>query len=133
MAKINGSNLVLKIDGVAVACSKSCSLSIEQDLPDASCKGSNGWAEHINGQKSWSIECEGLLDFSATYGGQSASTALINGTSATLLFTTGTSNDIEWTGTANVSSLSIESGMEDVVTYSASFTGTGALTQQTTS
>jgi len=130
MPKINGKNLRLQLDGNTIACAKSCSLSIEQDLPDATCKDSAGWAEHINGLKSWSLEVTALLDFASTVGLVDLGTALIAGTSFTALFTTGTSTNYEWTGTVDPSSLSVTANNEEAVEYSGSLKGTGALTQQ---
>jgi len=131
--RFDGRLLRIKIDGNTVACARECTLNIEQDLPDASCKDDAGWNAHINGQKSWSLDVSALTDFSTTVGVTDLGTALINGTSVTVLFTTGVSGDTEWTGTADISSLSITAANGAVSEYSGTIQGTGALTQQTVS
>ena len=40
---------------------KSGTLNIEQDLPDGTTKGSEGWEEHINGVRRWSIDFDGAM------------------------------------------------------------------------
>ena len=131
MARIDGRTLRLQIDGDTVACAKECTLNIDQDLPDASCKDDAGWNAHINGQKGWSVDVTALLDFAATVGIADLGTALIAGTSVVVLITTGVSNDTQWTGTADISNLTFTASNGAAVEYSGSMQGTGALTQST--
>ena len=131
MARINGRTLRLQLDGNTVACAKTCTLNIEQELPDATCKDSAGAKEHINGNYGWSLDVTALLDFASTVGITELGTSIINGTSFTALFTTGVSNDTEWTGTVDPSSLQVTAGDGEVIEYSGTLQGTGALTQQT--
>jgi hypothetical protein len=63
-------------------------------------------------------------------------TAIANRTPGTVKFTTvsGTtvvSGDLIWSGSAFIESMEITADMESPVTYSATFTGTGVLTQAT--
>jgi TP901-1 family phage major tail protein len=130
----NGTLLVVKIGGVAFAHSTSCSLSVSTDLPDASTKDSAGWAAQIQGQRSWSVSTDGLAVIEA-------SAALINvedlfssissRTDVTLTFSTFVSGDKIWTGVAQIESLDFTGDMESPATFSASFTGTGALVMTT--
>jgi len=60
MSKINGTNVLIYSDGVLIACQRSATINIDQDLTDASCKGDNGWAAHINGQRTSSVDFDGL-------------------------------------------------------------------------
>ena len=131
MAKFNATNLIVEVDGVAVAHATSGSLNLDQDLPDASTKSSSGWAEHINGQRSWSIDVEALTDYASSFGVEGVFDAINNRASVTVTFTTNVSNDLEWSGTANVSNLSMDAPLEDVASFSCSFIGTGALTKAT--
>jgi len=66
MAAINGTALLLYSEGVLVAYQKGCSISVEQDLPDATNKESAGWAQHINGLLSAKIDFSALFSASAT-------------------------------------------------------------------
>jgi predicted secreted protein len=135
----NGTNLVVMVGTEVVAHAKNCSLSVKANLPDASDKESLGWANHIGGQMSWSIKTDGLATVVPTdskYVVGDIFTALTGRTSVTVKFTTYSggaviTGDLYWTGSAFVESLDMTADMEAPVTYSASFTGTGALTQAT--
>jgi predicted secreted protein len=137
----NGTSLVVLIGGEVIAHSTSCSLSLAIDAPDASTKESLGWAEEIGGQKSWSVTTDGLATVVpgvlASY--VSTDELMILATdrvAVTLKFTTvsGTTpvpGDVYWTGDAFIESVDITADMENPVTYSVSFKGTGALTTGT--
>jgi predicted secreted protein len=138
----NGTSLVVLIGGEVIAYSTSCSLSIAIDTPDASNKKSLGWAEEIGGQRSWSLTTDGLATVSpttvvATYVSLPELTTLaIARTAVTVMFTTVTAgtatpivDDAKWTGQAFIESVDMTADMENPVTYSVSFKGTGILTQ----
>lgn len=134
MAAVNGTLILLKDDGTAFAATTSATLNIEMDLPDSSTKDSAGWAEHIQGQKSWSVDLDGIADFEATTGTVDILVDyLINRTQASIEFEpqTGafTTSGVSYTGTASLSSVSLVAANEDTATLSGSFTGDGALTR----
>jgi len=131
MARINATDIFIKVNDVVVTYATGGTLSLELDLPDASNKDSAGWAEHIQGQKSWSISVEGLLDYSASYGVDELANLIINRTSVSVEFGTGNTGDTKFSGTASLSSLEQDAPLEDVATYSGDLTGTGALTKAT--
>lgn len=68
MAKINGTLVKLMVkrpadtDYVFVGAAQADSFEISIDLPDATTKGSGGWAEHIQGVRSGSGSISGLHD-----------------------------------------------------------------------
>ena len=130
----NGSLLVVKVGGVAVAHSTSCSLSVSTDLPDATTKDSGGWAAQIQGLRSWSVSTDGLAVIESAAAGVNVEdlfSSVSSRTDVTLTFSTFVSGDKIWTGTAAVESLDFTGDMESPATYSASFTGTGALVMTT--
>jgi predicted secreted protein len=139
----NGTSLVVLIGSEVVAHATSCSLSFSVDLPDSTDKQSEGWTNHIGGVKSWSLTTDGLatVDPAATasyYTTGELMTAIATRTPVTVKFTTvsGTTpvtGDLIWSGSAFIESMDITADMESPVTYSVSFTGTGALTQATNS
>jgi predicted secreted protein len=61
MAAINGTALLLYSEGVAIAMQRGISVSVDQDLPDATNKESAGWAQHINGMLSAKIDFDALF------------------------------------------------------------------------
>lgn len=66
MAVINGTTLLLYSDGVVIAYQKGLTISVDQDLPDASNKESGGWAQHINGLKNAKVDFDALFSGLAT-------------------------------------------------------------------
>ncbi len=136
----NGTNLVLKFqtDGgslEALGHSTSCSMTISQDLPEATTKDSAGFAEHISGLRSAEISFDGLIDYT-----DNANSLKNADTIATLItgrnkidwsFGTAVSGDTLFTGEGFISTLEQSAEMESPATYSGSITVTGAITQAT--
>lgn len=131
MPKINGTDLLVYVGATAIAHSTSATLTIDQDLPDATTKGSGGFADHINGLKSWSIDFDGLVDYSASYGAEELFDNLKNGNNVTVKFATLTAGDSAWTGTASVSNLTMSAEMEAPFSFSGTFVGKGELSMTT--
>jgi predicted secreted protein len=130
----NGTLLVVKVGGVAVAHSTSCSLSVSTDLPDATTKDSLGWATQIQGLRSWSVSTDGLAVIESAAAGVNVEdlfSSISSRTDVTVTFSTFVSGDKIWTGVAAVESLDFTGDMESPATYSASFTGSGPLVMTT--
>lgn len=130
----NGTLLVVKVGGVAIAHSTSCSLSVSVDLPEATTKDSGGWAQQIQGVRSWSVSTDGLAVIESAAAGinvEDLFSSISSRTDVTLTFSTFVSGDKIWTGSAAVESLDFTGDMESPATFSASFTGTGALVMTT--
>jgi predicted secreted protein len=100
-----------------IAFSTSASISFTRDLRDITTKDSAGWSESAIGLKSFEQFFEDLG----------------SGENITLRFKQRTSggSDEFYQGSAIVSSLSVEAGVEDNLTYSVSFTGTANVTTGT--
>ena len=139
----NGTSLVVLIGSEVIGYATSCSLSLAIDAPDASSKQSLGWAEEIGGQRSWSLTTDGLATVVpgtvATYVTTTElSNLAIARTPVTVKFTTVDNatvggvtpvvGDTYYTGLAFIESVDITADMENPVTYSVSFKGTGVLT-----
>jgi predicted secreted protein len=130
----NGTLLVVKVGGVAVAHSTSCSLSVSVDLPDSTTKDSGGFASQIQGLRSWSVSTDGLAVIESAAAGVNVEdlySSISSRTDVTLTFSTFVSGDKIWTGTAQIESLDFTGDMESPATFSASFTGTGPLVMTT--
>lgn len=139
----NGTSLVVLIGTEVIGYATSCSLSLAIDTPDASTKQSLGWADEIGGQRSWSLTTDGLATVVpgtvATY----ISTTELNNlaiarAAVTVKFTTvdnstvggvtPVTGDTIYSGSAFIESVDMTADMENPVTYSVSFKGTGPLT-----
>lgn len=129
MPKINATDLLVYVGAVPIAHSTSATINIEQDLPDATTKDSGGWADHINGLKSWSVDFDGLVDYSASYGVEELFDNLRNKNNVTVIWSTGAGS--YWQGSASIATLSMTADMEAPISYSGTFTGKGQLTRTT--
>lgn len=110
----------------------SASLSVSMETRDTTTKDSAGWQENLEGLKSWSLSGDGLVTYSITGDYDTPDdlfTLLSNRTLVNVKFGSATSGEIDYTGDAYLVSYEQEAGVEENVTYSFSFTGTGTLTQ----
>lgn len=143
----NGTSLVVLIGSEVIGYATSCSLSLAIDAPDASTKQSLGWADEIGGQRSWSLTTDGLATvIPGTVATYISTTELANlaiaRTPVQVKFTTVDNStvggvtpvvgDTYYSGSAFIESVDMAADMENPVTYSVSFKGTGVLTVGTT-
>jgi predicted secreted protein len=139
----NGTSLVVLIGTEVIGYATSCSLSLAIDAPDASTKQSLGWADEIGGQRSWSLTTDGLATVVPGSTSNYVSTSELNAlaiarTAVQVKFTTvdnstvggitPVTGDAVYSGYAYIESVDMTADMENPVTYSVSFKGTGALT-----
>jgi len=128
MGKINGTELLIYVDDVAVGGTRSCTFSTNQDLPDATTKDSGGWAEHIKGLRDWSVSFDGLYDPTLTYNYEQLLT-LITDRSAdvtmSLKLNAGAGGDVIVEGSVSLDSLELTADMEDVMAWSGNAVGNG--------
>lgn len=136
MAKFNGTQFKLFLDSTTdVEFDEQSELSIDISAAtiDYTSKDSGGWAENDYGLRSWSGSCSLIVDFQeATKKQFKDLNAAINTRSLLNIIckkTTELTGDVALSGTIKVDSLGLSAPMEDKVTLSFSFTGTGALTQ----
>ena len=125
---INGTDLLVFIGGTAITHSTSASISFSMETRDASTKDSQGYREILEGQRSYSIECEGMTALDAANGFEELFAAWVARTVLTVKFGTADGEDQYYQGTGYLTSLSMDSGVEDSSTFSASFEMTGQVT-----
>ncbi len=108
---------------------KNWSLELSLDTLETTALGDD-WKNYITGLKEWSASSEGDYEVPVDTEGQKAlQDAFLNGTTITVkLYVDGTNY---YQGEAYINSLSIEDPVDDVVSISIEFTGTGALTFET--
>jgi len=117
MAKINGSDLLVYANGTLIAYQKSCTVSWEQELPDATAKDSGGWEEHLNGTRRCTCNFDGL--FSSTGLSAAGLITYITGRTSCVLLIDGTGYPI--VGEARPKNLSVNATMEESGSISGSF------------
>ncbi len=125
MAAIKGLDVLIKVGSQVVGGQRNGSLEMSAETIDTTVKSTGGWAAKIPGIKSWTSSCDGVY-FLDDAGLTAAQTAFMNGTEVKLEFSKGT--ELVYSGQAIITSMSVEAGQEDVVSYTISFEGTGALT-----
>ena len=132
---VNGTDLLLKIgtdatNEVIVAYSTSCSLELSMDEIDQTNKDSGGWL------RSWSVSSEALYQNEAVSSKKAFKDfwSHINArTAVTIELTVANASNgdanVFYSGSAFVTSLSVNGGTEDQSTFSISLTGTGVLAE----
>lgn len=121
--------------GVKITYQNDATLSVSHSPRDITTKDSAGWAEYLEGLRSWELSCGGQLSFDAASAPDDFFTSNIaTRTAATVYFTTNVTGDIVYSGSAWVTQLEQASpGQEETATFSLSFQGTGVLTKGTVS
>lgn len=133
MAAFNGTTMLLDIDGNTLTLMTNTTLNVNQDLPDSSSKGSSGWAEHINGQRDYSIDLDGVASVADGENFETLLDLILDRSQVSFEFATSTSGDTKVTGTVSLADMSLETPNEDTSTVSGTLTGTGALTKSAVS
>ena len=108
-------------------------MSFDRETRETTCAQTGDDREYLYGLKTASGSFSGLMAFDdANHTAEEFYDALDNGTVETVKFTTGVNGDTEWSGSALITNLSIQSGQNGQnVTYSGNFQFTGAITKGT--
>ena len=114
----------------AVAHSTSASISFNNDLRDVTTKDSAGFQENIGGLKSFELSTDALQDISADQDFHDFFSDISQRNEVSVQFSERGSG-VKWEGSGYVSSLSMDAGVEENVTYSVTITGTGVVTKGT--
>jgi hypothetical protein len=133
MSVLNGSDILLydADTGFPLMCQKSVTVTLNDNMIDATCKQSEGFSVSLPGLRDFAFTADALVDFDegATDIGI---TTLFNAYDAKTPINIAISNSITETGyyigLAYVESIEVNAPMEDVTSYTVSFTGTLELT-----
>lgn len=120
---MNGNNLILSMNGSAVACSRSFEIDHTADKEEYASPLSGQYRHYRTGMKEWSVNCSWLVgDVSQLQN------ILQVGASVTLLITErGNNIDTLLSGSAIITRCKITATRGNLVQGSFSFTGTGEL------
>ncbi len=147
MSKLLGNNLIVRVGadetGDVLMCATSCTLNINQNATEASCKGDpdvggNKWTTAIAGAANWDISTDGLYDDAMTNFSYDYLAGIIigdaNGTGTNeleIVFQINRSaliGDIEYySGKVMITDISLNGPVDEFATYTASFRGLGPL------
>ena len=123
----NGTLFGLYVGGTLVANGTSHSFTKSMEVRDATSKDSAGWSQSLEGLRSWEISGDFLFAQDAAYGIDDLNAVLDARATVVLRFASAVSADSYWNGPAYMTEISVEAGTEESMTFSASFTGTGAV------
>jgi hypothetical protein len=129
----NGTNLILKVEDTALGHTTSCTLTLSNDLPEATTKDSNGFQEVIAGLMSGEISFEGLVAYDDSANAIELADYLLARTQLTCVFGTAVTGDEVYTAEGFLSSVEMSAEMESPVSYSGSITLTGSIAKSTNS
>lgn len=104
-----------------------CSISLSEDARDITTKQSGGWRELAEGLRSGSVSTSHLFAEDASNGFQDLWTAFNGRDEVSILLSTETTGNYRFNCRARMSSLEQNAGVEDNVTFSATFEITGAV------
>jgi len=137
---VNGTDLLLSMNGAVVAHAKSHTISVSTDMRDTTSKSSAGWKEQAKGRFSWNAKVDGLVSYEAGLCNYSSlMTAMLAGVEVTITSIDNTGGTIvgglvtplagaaKYTGNAIITNVELSAGDGENVTFSVSFEGTGAL------
>ena len=129
MSTYNGTLQVLNMDGTVLAKLTSVDITLDTNLFEVTSKESGGYAEFLPGLRNITYSVEGIADFqSANKDLADIFTAYTSRASVALVWTNAVTGDKKISQTAYISSCSISAPMEETVTYSIEFQGTGTPT-----
>lgn len=129
-------NMKMYFGSVALTCQVDVSIAGSTNMFETTCKDSGANAAFLPGTKSWTASGSANFADDATLGFNTSTTGVFaewdSQSSVSLVFQTGSTGDQKWSGTAYVSSWTLNSsGNDEAVTYDFELQGTGALVQAT--
>ncbi|PEJ37275.1 phage major tail protein, TP901-1 family [Bacillus pseudomycoides] len=129
MAKMTGMKCKVYIEdattGKLLAGQRNATLSRSAETVDATSKDTAGfWKENLSGFKEWSIDCDGaFIESDAAYG--LLETAFLNSENVNVYIEL--PSGTKYKGNCTITDFSLEFPYDDIVTYSISLQGSGAL------
>lgn len=120
---IHGRNLIIKVNGTAIAGARSCDINISGEEIEVASATKSKWREFITGREEWSVTCNRLLPASGT---PLRSSADIVNTTVTIRMESGRYGDV-LTGKAIVKSWRTTGTLGNLAQGTFSFRGSGPL------
>lgn len=134
MSVLNGSDILLYDADTTfpLMCQKGVTVTMNDAMIDATCKQSNGYSVSLPGLREFAFTADALVDFDEGAGDIGITTlyAAYNAkTPINIAIANSVTSGAYYVGLAYVQSIEINAPMEDVVSYTVSFTGTFEITQ----
>ena len=135
---INGNQLLVFIDNVAIGCTDNCELNSGKETIDATCKDNNGARQVLSGSQSWTITASGKWDFASTLGPQALYNTHKNGVRVGIKMAitdvegTEESGKTHFYGYALLNTFNVAGPLNAAATFNLTFEGDGELNIGTT-
>lgn len=126
--KVSGNLFLVYMDGVAIACSTEASVNITNEQIEVTCKDNNGAKTYILGGQDASFTVGGIFQFDNN-GADQLTDAVIDKETVTVRFGTDVVGDFFLEMDAIITSMDITAPLNNVTTYSATFSAAGPLTK----
>lgn len=120
---VHGRNLIIKMNGTAIAGAKSCEISVKCDKIETASPSTGTWRTFLAGRKEWSVSCGHLITASGT---PLKSRAQMVGQTVTLTMQTDMPGDTI-SGSAIVEQWSASGAVGSLANGKFSFCGSGPL------
>ena len=131
VGKVNGTAILLFVEGTAIACLTSNNISLSHAPRETTNKDSGGNKESLEGMNSWSGGGEGFFAEDSPFGFEDLWDLWKARGIVTVKESSGVTGDIEYSGSAFITALERSSPLEETVTFTISFEGTGEMTKAT--
>src|SRR5690606_14669067 len=128
---VNGNNVLLYVDGDAVACSTNAEISYTNELIEVTCKDNGGAKQYLLGSGDWTITVEMFWKFDATFGAGDMWDLALNKTEVEAMFSNENTGDFRLVGNALITSINGVAPLNGGCTCSVTLQGTGTLTKET--
>lgn len=131
MGFVKGDNVRFYNNGTVLSLEMEVSISASLDTIETTNKDSDGWKTFEDGDKSWTASGSANLDFAATEGAQEVFADFIVGDAVSV--DVGSSTDsVFYSGSALITSWSLDGPRNGLATFAFEVLGTGALNKGTT-
>ena len=133
MSVLNGSDILLydADSNFPLMCQKSVTITLNDAMIDATCKQSAGYAVNLPGLREFAFTADALVDFDEDVN-DIGITTLFNAYNTRTPINILISNPVipvgYYTGLTYIDSIEVNAPMEDVVSYTVSFSGTYTIT-----
>ena len=125
-----GGEILVYIDGTAIAYTKNATLTADRDFIASITKSSSAnWEGNRPSTQRWSVDYDGLFVYAAAYGVSDIFALQIAGTKVSVKFSPNTSGNKYFHGNAYFSGLTMEAPDEGNTSFSGSLIGTDALAE----
>ena len=133
MAKLNGTSMLVLVNGTAIGGTRSFTLDRKRSNIDSSSKDSGGETNRLSGKGDWSVTFDGLYDPAGVYNFEQIFDALDNRTRVLLEMAVidGNGGGEVYSGYAYAASGSLTAPSEEATTISGMFEADGKLNKGT--